>query len=69
LIATLEDNKGNIIQKHEEKSVALWEAYKKRSGTTKYSHMYFDLQELLTTPENLRWLDEPFSKEEIDTTI
>jgi hypothetical protein len=31
--------------------------------------MYFDLQGLLSTPKYLSWLEEPFTKEEIDTTI
>jgi hypothetical protein len=43
LIAILEDEEGQLIQKHEEKEAALWNAYKKRLGTTEYSHMYFDL--------------------------
>jgi hypothetical protein len=43
LIAILEDEEGQLIQKHEEKEAALWNAYKKRLGTTEYSHMHFDL--------------------------
>jgi hypothetical protein len=31
--------------------------------------MYFDLQSLLTAPENLDCLEEPFIKEEIDSAI
>jgi hypothetical protein len=31
--------------------------------------MYFDLHELLTAPENIDCLEDPFTKEEIDSTI
>jgi hypothetical protein len=31
--------------------------------------MYFDLHSLLTNTENLEWLEEPFTKEEIDGII
>jgi hypothetical protein len=31
--------------------------------------MYFDLHSLLTNSENLEWLEEPFTKEEIDGII
>jgi hypothetical protein len=65
----LEGEEGQLIQKHEEKEAALWNAYKKRLGTSEYSHMYFDLQELMSALENLEVLEEPFTKAEKDTTI
>jgi hypothetical protein len=69
LITMLEDEACQLIQKHEEKEAAFWNADKKRLETSKYSHMYFDLQEFLSAPENLEGLEEPFTKVEIDTTI
>jgi hypothetical protein len=69
LIQTMEDSDGNIVQGHEGKAKILWEAYNQRLGTFEYSHMYFDLQLLLTTPEILDCLEEPFTKGEIDSII
>jgi hypothetical protein len=65
LITTLQDEHGNEIQGHEEKAELLWEEYTKRLGTSQYSHMYFDLQTLLSPSENLEGLEEPFKREEI----
>jgi hypothetical protein len=69
LISSLLDNDGNLVCKHEDKASILWEAYKERLGTSRFTHMYFDLQELLSESENLDWLEEPFLKEEIDKIV
>jgi hypothetical protein len=67
LISTLQDNDGNII--HDDKAQLLLEANKLRLGTSEFSHIYFDLQNLLIETEVLEWLEEPFSNEEIDSII
>jgi hypothetical protein len=69
LITAIEDSEGNLKYGHDDKAKLLWEAYKYRLGTSEFSHMYFDLHNLLTAPENLEWLEEPFTKEEIDAII
>jgi hypothetical protein len=38
-------------------------------GTSEFTHMYHDLESLLTTDDNLSALEVPFSKEEIDSII
>jgi hypothetical protein len=49
LISTLQDAEGKNFQGHEAKAKLLWDAYKKRLGSTKFSHIYFDLHSLLTS--------------------
>jgi hypothetical protein len=68
-IPILEDDQGNPFSRHEDKAQLLWEAYKDRLGTSEFSTMLFDLHSLLRAPENLQWLEDPFSKEEIDNII
>jgi hypothetical protein len=47
----------------------LWEAYKLRLGTSEFSHMYFDLHNLLSMDENLGSLEAPFLQEGIESII
>jgi hypothetical protein len=42
---------------------------KKILGISEYSHMYFDLQTLLSPSENIEGLEEPFKKDEIDQIV
>jgi hypothetical protein len=69
LIPILEDDHGNPFSRHEDKAQLLWEAYKDRLSISEFSTMLFDLHSLLRAPENLQWLEDPFSKEEIDNII
>jgi hypothetical protein len=69
LIPILEDDHGNPFSSHEDKAQLLWEAYKDRLSISEFSTMLFDLHSLLRAPENLQWLEDPFSKEEIDNII
>jgi hypothetical protein len=55
------DDEGNIVTRHEEKEKLLWETYKSRLGTSEFTHIYFDLHR----SENLEWLDDPFTKDDI----
>jgi hypothetical protein len=68
-IMSMEDSSGQLISRHEEKEKKIWEAYKERLGTSEFTHMYFNLAELLQRQEGLEILQEPFQKEEIDSMV
>ena len=53
----------------EDKANLLWEFFKERLGTLHFSHMYLDLNALLSASSELDWLESPFTKEEIDSII
>jgi hypothetical protein len=40
-----------------------------RLGTSEFSHMYFDLHNLLNIEDNLDSLEAPFQQEEIESVI
>jgi hypothetical protein len=42
---------------HEEKAMLLWNAFKERLGTSEFTHIYLDLQSLLSHEEGLEALD------------
>jgi hypothetical protein len=65
----LQDDVGNMLNRHEDKATLFWEAYKDRLGRSKFTHMYFDIQSLLIAPENLDELEAPFLREEVDAII
>jgi hypothetical protein len=67
LITSLQQEDG--ISKHEEKADLLWESYKQRLGTSEFSRIYFDLHELLTPLDELDFLQEPFTLEDIISII
>jgi hypothetical protein len=46
---------------HEEKVAILWEAYKERLGSSEFSHMYFELDQLIQEMDGLESLDAPFT--------
>jgi hypothetical protein len=54
---------------HDEKASILWESFRSRLGVSEFTHMYFDLPSLLHRTDNLQFLEEPFSHEEINGTI
>jgi hypothetical protein len=68
-ITSIEDSTGNLVSRHEYKAQLLWEAYKMRLGTSEFSHMYFDLHNLLSIEDNLDSLEAPFQQEEIERII
>lgn len=68
-IGYLSDTNGNQLSDHEAKAALLWNSFKDRMGRSDYTHMYFQLQDLLSQDDNLGWLEEPFTKEEIDKVI
>lgn len=69
LITSLTDSNGQEFFYHEAKASLLWNAYKERMGRSEYTHMYFDLSNLLQRGENLEWLQDPFTREEIDRIV
>jgi hypothetical protein len=68
-IMMLRNGSGEEKFSHEDKAHILWEAYKDRLGTSEFSHIYFDLSQLLYVVPDLEQLQNPFSKEEIDNII
>jgi hypothetical protein len=47
----------------------LWESYRERLGSSEFSHILFDLSELLSVSKKLESLEEPFSKDKITSII
>jgi hypothetical protein len=43
----LKNRDGSKLFSHEDKAQLLWETYKERLGNSEFSHMYFDLNELI----------------------
>lgn len=68
-VASLQDQDGDMQAGHEQKAELLWTAYKERLGTSEFTTMHFDLSTLLEQSGDLEWLQEPFTKEEIDKVI
>jgi hypothetical protein len=68
-IMMLKDRNGQEKFKHEEKATLIWEAFKERLETSDYSHMHFNLNELIRPVPNLDHLANPFTKEEIDKIV
>jgi hypothetical protein len=63
-ITTLKGPSGQLIS-HEDKASLIWEAYKERLGVSKFNEMHFDLENLIEPIQDLDWLEEPFTVEEI----
>lgn len=57
------------VQDHEGKAAIIWNAFKGRMGVTVDPIMLFDLQTLITPHEDLSFLIEPFTHEEIDNIV
>jgi hypothetical protein len=60
---------GQEVFTHDDKAEILWHAFKERMGMSEFSHMYFNLNSLITADANLEDLELAFSKEEIDRTV
>jgi hypothetical protein len=77
--ATIRHNKNSIMVlksseeqdkfTHDEKATILWEAYKERLGTSEFTQVHFDLNDLLEPDDDLTDLVSPFDKEQIDNII
>lgn len=69
LRAQLQKSNGEIVLNHAEKEKILWEAFKDRLGQSDFTAMAFNLNFFLEASSELAWLDDPFTKEEIDTVV
>lgn len=67
-ITSLKDCHGNKVYSHEVKAEILWNAFKERMGKYEFSHMLFNLNQLLQ-PEDLDTLEGNFTKEEIEGVV
>jgi hypothetical protein len=68
-IMVLKDVNGVAMSKHEDKANILWEAFKERLGKSEFSHIYFDLDSLISGEPGLDDLQAPFTTEEIDAIV
>jgi len=68
-ITLLRNTNGQEMLEHEDKANLLWESFKERLGTSHFSHMYLDLNSLLSASSELDWLESPFTNEETDSII
>lgn len=68
-ISSITNEAGQELLEHEEKANHIWCAFKDRLGKSDFTHMYFNLEELLGPGQHLDLLEIPFSKEEIDAII
>ena len=69
LITSLENSLGNLHSDHQTKANILWEAYKDRLGQSEFTSMLLDLGSLLRAHQDLSFLEEPFTHEEIDSVV
>jgi retron-type reverse transcriptase len=68
-ITSLSNADGLEVSQHEAKAEILWEDFKARMGSSEFSHMHFNLEDLLQRDLELDDLVAPFSKEEIDAVV
>jgi mannosylglycoprotein endo-beta-mannosidase len=68
-ITSLRNSDGLEVFQHEAKAEILWEAFKARMGSSEFSHMYFNLEDLLQRDLDLDGLVAPFSNDEIDAVV
>ena len=69
LIRQIEKEDGSLITAHKDKEQLLWEEYKERLGKAEPIRFGFDPFELLEAREDLAFLEQAFSIQEIETTI
>jgi hypothetical protein len=68
-IALLSDDNGSFFSDHDGKAGLLWNVFKCRLGSSDFSDNVFDLSSLISLQEDLHWLEEPFTKQEIDNIV
>jgi hypothetical protein len=66
---SLKNVEGAIVTSHEEKTNILWSSFKDRLGTSEFTHMYFNLNELLQRENDLSVLVSSFTHEEINGIV
>jgi hypothetical protein len=68
-IALLSDDNGSFFSDHDGKAGLLLNVFKCRLGSSDFSDNVFDLSSLISLHEDLHWLEEPFTKQEIDSIV
>jgi hypothetical protein len=68
-ITAMKGPSDQLMSSHEDKASLIWEAYKERLGVSKFNQMYFDLENLVEPIQDLDWLEEPITIEEINGII
>jgi hypothetical protein len=68
-IVLLSDDNGSLFSDHDGKAGLLWNVFKCRLGSSDSSDNVFDLSSLISLQEDLHWLEEPFTKQEIDSIV
>lgn len=63
----MEDQEGTILSSHNDKEQLLWQDFKERLGKTELTRFAIDPSSLLERRDDLNFLEEPFSNNEIDT--
>ena len=58
-----------MVHNHFDKAAVLWEAFKDRIGQPEFTSITFNLSFFLESNSDLSWLDEPFTKDEIDVVV
>lgn len=69
LIPELQKDNGEIVHNHLDKADVLWVAFKQRLGLSEFRNITFNLSEFLNSNPNLAWLEDPFTREEIDSVV
>jgi hypothetical protein len=60
---------GQSHTSHEGKASLIWNTYKERLGISECTQMQFDLDALIDSTQDMDWLEEQFTLEEIDSII
>jgi hypothetical protein len=69
LIDQLQNQDGNSLTSHRDKEQLLWHDFKERLGKVDFTRFGFDLTIVLRRRDDLGFLEEPFTSNEIDTVI
>jgi hypothetical protein len=69
LIAKLQKQNGEVVHNHMDKAAVLWEAFKERLGQSEFEAIIFNLSSLLDSNTELGYLEEPFTRAEIDALV
>jgi hypothetical protein len=68
-IMMLKDRNGVEKFRHEEKADIIWETFKERLRSCEFTHLHFDLNDLMEPVPDLHQLADPFTAAEIDSII
>ena len=69
LISQFQKDNGEIVSNHFDKAKVLWDAFKERLGQSEFRNIVFNLSSFLDSSTDLGWLEDPFTREEIDSVV